>query len=69
LTQVTLHAELAGGLRNGVKSNIVQRGTNYSEDQFLYFYDIRIFDGTKIINVETEEEVEEGTVLNPLESK
>lgn len=64
LTQITLHAELAGGLRNGESTSVVQRKTNYSLNQFLYFYDIRIF-----LSSEQESEENAGIILNPLESK
>lgn len=58
--QVTFYAELAGGLRDEEsKCSVVQRGTNYCADQFLIFFDIRIF----------KEGDDKGTLINPDESK
>lgn len=43
MEQAVFHCELAGGHYDGEGEGQIQGNTHYSKDQFLYFFDIRIF--------------------------
>jgi len=65
ITQAAFHCELAGGHYDGEGEGQIQGNTHYCKNQFLYFFDIRIFynvtleDGTTTV---------ENRVINPLKA-
>jgi Rnl2 family RNA ligase len=67
IIQAAFHCELAGGHYNGEGEGQIQGNTHYCKEQFLYFFDIRIFFETSATD-ENGNTVIENTIINPLTS-
>lgn len=63
LVQVKFTCELAGGTFDNETTTKIQDNTNYSVEQFLYFFDIQLFLDESLVSGESTQ-----VIVNPIES-